>query len=213
MLRSDVGEPKIWVLTKKKVPNPVSHDVNISLGVRRKGWGVILTRLHVQWVISKGVPGRFWTPACSYIVERSNYGRRKVVGVKQSCSLVSLAAAVGILQKAYPCVQQSHASGSGAEGGWWIQCSSERSAGSNDWWLSAPWTTCSGNFFTPTLFYLLFLEGKQLRRGVKVHPELLFSPVALESEWRGQMKQPPVKTGTEIIFLSVPGFALFTVSG
>lgn len=49
-------------------------------------------------------------------------------------------------------------------------------------------------FFIPTLFYLLFLKGKQLRRGGKVHPELLFSPVALESEWRGQLRESPAKT-------------------
>lgn len=126
-------------------------------------------------------------------------------------ALLCLCQLVRILQETYPCVQQSPASDSSAEGGWWTQCSSERSWGSNDWCMSTPWTTSSGNFFTSTLFHLLFLEGKQLRRGVKGHPELLFSPVAFDWEWRVSWNSH-VKTGTEVIFLSVPDFALLTVS-
>lgn len=52
-------------------------------------------------------------------------------------------------------------------------------------WLNL---ACNGKVSAPTLFYLLFLEAKQLRRGVQLYPELSFSPVALESEWMGQLK-------------------------
>lgn len=108
-----------------------------------------------------------------------------------------------------PCVAEPLAAGQREADGFRAP---ERSRGSNDWWLPAPCTICSSNFFTPTLFYLLFLEGKELRRGGKVHAELLFSPVALESECRGKLKESPVKTATEMIFLSVHGFALLMVS-
>lgn len=66
---------------------------------------------------------------------------------------------------------------------------------SNTWWLAATSATCNDNLFTPVPFYLLLLEERQLRSGVKLYPELPFSLTALESEWTGPLEQASGQPG------------------
>lgn len=147
-----------------------------------------------------------------YIVERSNYVSKKAVGVKQSCSLMSLAAVGGILQNPIPvCSRAMPLAAVQREADGFRALLKEAEVLMTDSCLPHAQFVVA-TFFTPTLFYLLFLEGKQLKRDGKVHPELPFNPVLSESEWRGQLKDSPVKTVIEITFLSIHGFALLTVS-
>lgn len=159
------------MLIKKEVPNPVSHNINISLGVRSKGWRIIhasaaISAQAVCKVQELCLEGFIKTLACSTLQSGKNQlcQEESAGGEPKLLSPVS-GNFCGNPTETSPCVWQSRASGSSAGWGWWIQRSSERSRASGDYgWLSHEQFVVT---ILPLLPYFILLFWKEYNwRGV-----------------------------------------------